>query len=162
MRRTHSFDIDQQDLDSGASLIEILISIAILGTVGLAVLTGLNAAVTGSRIERDHSRAHEWLQSATEILVNDIDWVDCTTTDPVSLAAFYENELRLRQEIMPPGWKNPSNVNRLQIPFPVEYPDNGGTYGGPCIAEENRQKITIQVSNPQGEIIETVEVVKIP
>ena len=131
---------------------------AILGGIGVSVLGGLGISILGSRLERDHSRAHEWLQSATEVLVNDVDWRDCTTTDPTSLAAHYEAELQTFTEIVPPDWKDFD----LMIPVPVQYPDPGGRYGAPCDPDENRQKVLIQVRSPDGSIIETVEVVKVP
>ncbi len=133
-------------------------AIAIMGGVGVAVMGGLGVSILGSRLERDHARAHEWLQSATEVLVNDVAWTDCTTTTPTALAAHYQSELRTYPDIIPPDWKDFD----IEIPVPVQYPDPGGAYGAPCNADENRQKVQIQVRSPDGSIIETVEVVKVP
>ncbi len=135
-------------------------SIALLGGVGLAVMTGLIAAVIGSRTEQEHSRAQEWLQSATEVLVNDVGWLDCTTDTPANLAAAYEAAINANTAIIPPDWVSTSA--RLVVPVPVQYPYPSGAYGAPCDADENRQKIVIQVENPDSAIIETVEVVKVP
>lgn len=139
-------------------------SIAILGGLGVAVMNGLLASVVGSRVERDHARAHEWLQSATEVLVNDVPWQDCNpgTTDTVTgLRADYELALRSNTDIVPPTWD--ANYS-LDIPNPVQFPNQAGAYSAAqlCDANEHRQKILIQVKSPDNRIIETVEVVKVP
>ena len=121
-------------------------------------MSGLLASVVGSRVERDHARAHEWLQSATEVLVNDVSWIDCTTTNPADLADDYEAELQSFVDIVPPGW----GAYDIEVPVDVEYPDPSGAYGFPCDPDENRQKIVLQVKSPDNRIIETVEVVKVP
>jgi type II secretory pathway pseudopilin PulG len=139
-------------------MVEIVVSIAILGIVGSAILGGLYASVVGSRIERDHSRAHEWLQSATEVLANDVPWADCTIHSATELQSIYQAALRAETAIVPPDW----STSYLTIPRPVQFPDPSGAYGAPCVADENRQKVLIQVSDPNGDVIETVEVVKVP
>ena len=148
--------------DSGISLIEILVSIVLLGTVGVALLASLQATIFGSRLGRDHAQAHEWLQSATEVLVNDVDWADCDDADSAgsatSLQNFYETELRAKSTIIPPTW----DPARLVIPIGVEFAGASGAYGSTCLPAEDRQRITIQVQNPDGDIIERVEVVKVP
>lgn len=151
--------------DKGNSLVEVMVSITILGGLGAAVMGGLLASVVGSRTERDHSRAHEWLQSATEVLVNDVPWKDCDpgTTDtngPSGLKMFYQDEIQQNVDIVPPNWA----TYDLLIPLPVQYPNPAGAYsaGQVCDPDENRQKILIQVRSPDNTIIETVEVVKVP
>lgn len=148
--------------DSGLSLVEILVSVVLLGTVGVALLASLQATILGSRVGRDHAQAHEWLQSATEVLVNDVAWADCDDTDSAgsstSLQNFYETELRAKSTIIPPGWA----PARLVVPIGVEFAGASGAYGSTCLATEDRQRITIQVQNPDGDIIERVEVVKVP
>ena len=144
--------------DAGTSIVEIVAALAILGIVGTAILGGLFTSVQGSKIERDHARAHEWLQSATEVLVNDIEWRDCTAHTAVELQHIYETELQAETAIIPPTWE----AYDLRIPFAVEFPDPSGAYGAPCDPDENRQRIRIQVADPSGEIIETVDVVKVP
>ena len=148
--------------DAGLSLVEILVSIVLLGTVGVALLVSLQATIIGSRIERDHAQAHEWLQSATEVLVNDISWADCDPLDSpgssVALRASYQADLQALSTIIPQGW----DPSRLEVSENVEFAGASGAYGTVCLATEDRQRITIQVKNPDGDIIEEVEVVKVP
>lgn len=141
------------------TLVEILVSITLIGTIGLAVVAGLFTAIVASATERDHARAHEWLQSATEVLVNDVLWIDCTdVADATDHAAQYQTALQGYTAIVPPNWDQYS----INVPVDVTYPDNSGAYGSPCNADENRQKVVIEVQSPDNKIIETVEVVKVP
>jgi prepilin-type N-terminal cleavage/methylation domain-containing protein len=148
--------------DCGVSLIEILITIVILGVVGSAVLTGLRTTIIGSAVERDHARAHQWLQSATEVLVNDVPWEDCDPADSAAsaatLQASYQTQLQANSAIVPAKWKG----FQIVVPDLVEFAGASGAYGATCLETEDRQRITIQVRAPDYKIIETVEVVKVP
>lgn len=137
------------------SLVELLVAITLVGTVGLAVLASLQTSIVASRKARDTAQAQEWLQSATEVLVNDIDWYDCDTT--ADIQSVYENDLRSKSTIIPATWSS----DRLEAAS-VEFAGPDGAYGPTCYATEHRQKITIQVRNNIGDIIETVQVVKVP
>jgi len=148
--------------DRGLSLVELLVAISLIGIVGVALMTSLRTSVVASRQARDSAQAQEWLQSATEVLVNDVDWNDCDPTDSAgsaeSLRSTYQSELRSLSTIIPAAW----SADRLDIPVAVEFAGASGAYGPTCLATEDRQKITIQVTNTAGDIIETVQVVKVP
>jgi prepilin-type N-terminal cleavage/methylation domain-containing protein len=148
--------------DCGVSLIEILIAIVILGVVGSAVLAGLRTTIIGSAVERDHARAHQWLQSATEVLVNDVPWEDCDPADSAGSAATlqtsYQTQLQANTVIVPAQWQE----FQIVIPRVVEFAGASGAYGPTCLETEDRQRVTIEVRAPDYRIIETVEVVKIP
>jgi prepilin-type N-terminal cleavage/methylation domain-containing protein len=148
--------------DRGVSLIEILIAIVILGVVGSAVLTGLRTTIIGTSVARDHGRAHQWLQSATEVLVNDVPWEDCDPADSAgsaaTLQASYQTQLQAHTAIVPAQWQD----FQIVVPELVEFAGESGAYGAACLDTEDRQRVTIQVRAPNYKIIETVEVVKIP
>jgi hypothetical protein len=63
--------------DSGISLIEVLVSVVLLGTAVVAMLVAVRVSVIGSRVERDHSKALQALQSAVGI-VQDQDFGECS------------------------------------------------------------------------------------
>ena len=54
--------------DSGMSLVEIVVSVFLLGVTGVSMLSALTVTIAASRYERDHARAQVWLQSAIEEL----------------------------------------------------------------------------------------------
>jgi len=137
------------------SLIEILISITLLGIGVAAMLTTTVVAINGSATERDHANAHAWLQSATDVLYGE-ERVDC---DDPTLEDTYRAVISTTQD--PEGWWEPSNAGSIELVSPELFWD-GDIYQGTCYDDQNvnLQLITIRVSNPDGKIVESVEVVK--
>jgi prepilin-type N-terminal cleavage/methylation domain-containing protein len=52
--------------DRGVTFVELLVAIVLLGTVVVATLTGLRAAIIGTEVDEDHARAYAWLQAASD------------------------------------------------------------------------------------------------
>ncbi len=153
--------------DRGVSLVEILVSIVLIGTVMVAVLGALQISVTGSRIERDHARAHQWLQSAIGA-VQSADRVPCDqlgayATGEENVRNTYQDVIRGSSVLIPPGWAE----TQLEIVPTVKVWD-GDQYLDPYSAPKpcydsdgfRLQLITISVESPDGDVIESVEVVK--
>lgn len=156
--------------DRGASLIEILVSVVLLGLVVVAVLGALRTSVIGTRVERDHAKAYQWLQSAQGVL-HATERIGCEY-DPAVHGQYVDGEekMRLRYQdlvrddvVNPPGWAD----HQLTVLPPVRVWD-GSHYWDPneapkpCFEEDGYflQLITLQVTNPNGDIIETLQVVK--
>jgi hypothetical protein len=160
MRRT-------DDRDCGATLVEILVSIVLLGTVVIGTLAALRVSVIGTRLERDHAKAFQWLQSANGLL---------QAAPPVGCAGG-EEALRLaltteiRNAATPIGW----DTENLDILEPVKVWDgtrywspeewqtaNPADPADPCFDETGYylRLVTMQVTGPDGDIIETLQVVK--
>ncbi len=126
--------------DSGLSLVEILVAITLMGTVGVSVPRCAAGHDHRSRLERDHARAHQWLQSSTEVLVNDIDWKSCDTNSASWLQGYYEDQLQMSSALVPQGFV----ATDLKIPVLVEFAGPDNIYGSVCAAVEDRQRVTIQ------------------
>lgn len=159
--------------DRGATLIEILISVVLLGTVVAAILGASLISVTGTRLERDHAKAYQWLQSANGVL-QATERVGCDhdpALEPTD-AAFADGEEKMRLTyqdrirggvVNPPGWDD----RQLEVLYPIKIWD-GTQYWEPALAPKPcfdvdgylLQLITLQVSSPDGDIIETIQVVK--
>ena len=148
--------------DSGQSFIELLVAVVLLGMVIVAVLAGLRATIIGTTAERDHARAHEWLQSASEVLVNDIAWVDCDPLDSTASAedirVQYEDDLQANLSIVPHDW----DATQLTVNLPVAFAGPDSSYGPTCWGPIDRQLVTIQVRDTNGDVVETVEVINVP
>jgi hypothetical protein len=148
--------------DSGVSLIEILVAVVLIGTAVLAVIGAVLISITGSKLERDHARAHQWLQSAIGVL-QESPKLSCETLTEEQIRLQYQTIIRSNPIINPPGWAD----SQLDVVRPVKVWD-GDAYvdpyssAQPCYDAEGfrLQLITIQVQSPDGDIIETVEVVK--
>ena len=64
--------------DGGASLVEILVAITLMGTVVAAVLSSVFVTVKATAYERDHAKAQQWLQSAIGV-IEAVDYSECKT-----------------------------------------------------------------------------------
>jgi Tfp pilus assembly protein PilV len=144
--------------DSGVTLIEILISIVLLGLVVGAMLTTLAVTVSASATERDHANAHAWLQTASDVLYG-LERHDCGTIAAAqegAVRAFYETEIKA-VATNPEGWP----AANIEVVPPILFWDGDG-YQSTCYDDQNinLQLITIRVRNLDNQIVETVQVVK--
>jgi prepilin-type N-terminal cleavage/methylation domain-containing protein len=155
------------DLDSGMTLIEILIAIVLMGTVVLATLGALGASVLGGELHRDHSNGHAWLQSAADALYA-ADKQDCDTSAPdggkAAIIAAYQPIIDGVPN--PEGWSN-SQIKIIDLQFWDATDSNGNgiveyRFGPICQDSINLslQRITVQVRSPSGRIVEQVEFIK--
>lgn len=153
MRRTQA-GAAPRARDDGFSLVEMVVSITLLGIGVVAMLTALRATITATAVERDHANAHAWLQSAADVLYGE-ERMDCgTETAPLDLVPGYQ--AIVEQAENPEGWPI-ANIDVTQVLF-----WDGEIYQTTCYDDQNinLQLITIEVRNPEGEIVETVQVVK--
>jgi len=154
--------------DSGATFVELLVAIVLLGIAVVATLAALRATVIGTAVERDHARAHQWLQAAVGA-VQEADYVPCNDVGTFATAQQhmvhdYKTAIDATTTA-PPGWGD----SQLAVLSPIEVWDGNKywtpTEAGvpdPCYkaAGFSLELITIQVQDPLGEIIEKVQVVK--
>ena len=100
--------------------VELLVTIVLLGTLGIGVLTTVTVTVTGTRIDRDHARALQWLQSAAAV-AQATNRESCIL-DPILDAGYATGEEKVRakyedairtQVADPPGWDGD------QLPSPL-------------------------------------------
>src|SRR5262245_35690756 len=93
----------------------MLVAIVLLGTAVVATLAGVNAVVVGSRVERDHSRAQQWLQSASENLRASVRR-GCDTYTESQIRAYYQDSVIRAAADNPNGWAD----DRIEIVPPVK------------------------------------------
>lgn len=152
--------------DRGVTLIEILISIVLLGTVVSATLTALIAVITATSADRDQANAHAWLQTGADMLyARDLkecdDTADPTTEINDTIAAY---ELTVQQTDNPEGW-SPGNIQVTGLEWwsiDVDPITGLGTeaWGTFCQTDiTNLQRVTLRVTSETGKTIEEVEVI---
>jgi hypothetical protein len=145
-------------VDRGSSLVEILVSVVLIGMVVTAVLVTLRTSVSASSTNRDHVNGHAWLQSASDVLYGSAR-EDCGTEalsrEPQVRAAY---EAIVRTTANPEGWP----AEQISVVPPVLFWDGDSTYQTTCYDDSgvNLQLITIEVRGPNGRIVESVQVVK--
>ena len=152
--------------DGGFSLIEVLISIALIGLVIGATLTTLQVTIRASGADRDHSNAHAWLQTAADVLyARPLEPCTPAGSDATNKAAIISTyESTLQQTENPEGWPD-ANIEIVDLQFwhinidPVtKFTEEG--WGLLCdTSDTNLQRIGIRVRSEGGEIVEEVEVI---
>jgi Tfp pilus assembly protein PilV len=170
--RDHSIE-SRSEPDRGSSLIEILISVVLLGTVVVATLGATTSSVIGTRVARDHAKAYQWLQSAGGVLqASERAGCDYDPVNEPADAAFADGEEKVRLTyqnrirtgvVNPPEWED----RQITVLYPVKIWD-GNNYWEPATAPQPcydadgylLQLVTLQVTSPDGRIIETIQVVK--
>lgn len=157
-RRNPSTSVDARKpasgKDRGATLVEISIAIVLLGIGVTSMLTMLTVTIKASATERDHANAHAWLQTGADVLYGR-DRLDCDDNTPAQIHSAYDATVKGTSN--PGGWP----ASNISVIPPVLYWD-GDIYQNTCYDNEGilLQLITIEVRNPEGRIVETVQVVK--
>lgn len=132
-------------------------AILLIGTTASAGLVTLRTSIMASATNRDHSNAHAWLQTATDVLYG-ASREDCgTTTSSQVNAVKSQYQQVVRQTSNPQNWPS-TNISVTSVLFW----DGESSYQTTCYDDYgiNLQLITIQVTNPDGEIVESVQIVK--
>jgi type II secretory pathway pseudopilin PulG len=134
--------------ERGETLVELLVTIVIMGAAFVAILAGVGVAIASSDSHRQEATAEGVLRSYAERIQDsrDVLYVDCATTSAyASPAGFAE----------PPGWTiSLTNVAYLQT-------DN--SYGGACPSpDRGAQQLTLLAVSPHDKngASETLVVVK--
>lgn len=145
--------------DEGSSLVEIIVSIVLIGLLVVAMLITMATATNSSALDRDHINAHAWLQSAADVLYG-FERLDCgteTASNEATIRQQYQDFIRANST-NPEGW----DASNLDVLAPVQFWDGKQAYGPICYDDSgiNLQLIRLRVTAPDGRIIETVEVVK--
>ena len=147
----------QRDRDRGESLLEVLITVALLGTVVAATLTALSTTVRGTSMERERAMAQLWLQSAVDSL-RSTPVEDCNDPGQTesTIRAAYESAVRTGSP-PPPGWAS----SQLTVAPPVLFWDPNLRFQSVCYDDYGfeLQLVELQVVPLSGDNPERVQVV---
>ena len=153
--------------DHGMTMVEILVSVVLIGTVLAATLGAMRISILGGTVHRDHANAHAWLQSASDVLYARTK-VDCSSTDPdggkAAILALYQPTVDVVAN--PETWTN-AQIRIVDVQFwNATDTDHDGVveyrFGVICQDTINLalQRITLEVRSPNGRIIDQVELIK--
>lgn len=146
------------------TLVETLVAILLTGTLAVAGMVSLRASIVASTIDRDHANAHAWLQTASDVLYG-MELEDCgsQTSTAAQAAVDAENvakayEATVRGTLNPQGWL----PEKIAVVRPVKFWDGVNAFGSVCYSDSgiSLQLIKLQVTGPDGRIVESVEIVK--
>lgn len=153
--------------DAGVTLVEVLISIVLIGGVVAGSMAALRGGIIGGTIHRDHSIAHGWMQSASDVIYAE-ETVNCSesrTNAENFDAAFAAYDSKVKLVPNPQGWSD-WQIRIVDIQFWNGRELNDGDpekeyyFADTCTDDLELQLIEIEVKNQSGKIIETVEIVK--
>lgn len=151
--------------DRGATFIELLVAIVLLGTIVVATLAGLRASIIGSTIDENSARAQAWLQAAADE-VHTTTYLDCDANNAAAIQAGYQAAASAATR--PNEW-GPSSGATVAVTS-VLYLSGSGvteTWGdhATCATGDPStplytQLITLVVTDPEGEFTAELEVIK--
>jgi prepilin-type N-terminal cleavage/methylation domain-containing protein len=152
--------------DTGFTLIEVLIAIVLLGGVIAGTMATLQATTMSGEIHRDHTRAHAWLQTASDILyAYPVQACNTVAADKgeATIRAAYDAVIDAVPN--PPDWKD----WQIRVVPKVKFwnsanldtdPDKEFYFGSDCDPSLQLQQIQLEVKSPSGRIIESVDIIK--
>ena len=151
--------------DLGSSLIEVLVSIVLLGTAVVAVLAALGTSIHASGVDRDIATAYEYVQSASDEIYS-ANRVPCYQ-GVAAVQAAYDAAVKLAP--VPPGWTKTATVTNVEFlgRAAVNDPFSWGAFCFESSDPANQyytsplytQKVTFTVKDPKG-LTRTLQVVK--
>ena len=153
--------------DSGVTLIEMLVTIELLGIAVTAILGAVRTTTLASAIDEDHAIGFSWLQAASDEIYR-APRRPCDTNTQVDIETAYSSNANAAPR--PAAWlTNPAaviavtNVQFLGKPNPDAEYEWGDAYcleGGAYVsAPQYTQRVTIQVTTPRG-VVKTLQMVK--
>jgi prepilin-type N-terminal cleavage/methylation domain-containing protein len=141
--------------DRGLTLVEILITIAIMSIVVVSVVVALRVSTVASRVDRDHANIYAWLQDATDRVQQ--------TSRRTCTGALTEYSNVAKGTPRPSSWPVSTTIAVTQVQFlgPIENVPGQYTWGAVCFENQNlfAQKVTITATGPDG-MTKTLEMVK--
>jgi prepilin-type N-terminal cleavage/methylation domain-containing protein len=167
-RRTEPGDTTQaaRRRDRGYTLTELLIAMALMGTVILAILGGMFAVVRASRVSDERAKVQAILGSAGDSLVNYVH-VKCPEPEDDQMNTYLGLVQRAADTV---GWP-PSTVDitayRFFDPAAGTWDENNSVQGTECnpgvflTPAKTMQKLTITVTSPSGDTRQSIDIVKV-
>lgn len=145
-------------------MVEILITVVLLGLSIGATLTLLATTIQATATTRDHANAHAWLQTAADVLYAR-DPEACT--DMTTMASGYETTIQTTEN--PEDWPA-SNITVVDMQVYRHIVLTDGTqdigWGTVCAAvtdplqvKAELHRLTLEVRAESGEVLEQVEVI---
>lgn len=141
--------------DAGESLLEVILSIALMGLAFTASLGAMQLGLIGSQVHRSHATAETVLLRAVEKLKAETAYTPCAVANDASYLPDAQSVASAS------GW----DATTVSIPS-VEYWNGAGFQSSGCSGLEavatilRMQLITVQVTSPDGDAVESMSFVK--
>jgi Tfp pilus assembly protein PilV len=134
--------------EAGTTLVEVLMTVAILGVAVVAIVGGMGTSIIGT----DHHRKQAQAQT---VLMSAVDVVKSQSVNPYQACATTGTYAAGTGLTLPAGWTTAYITVRS-----VKYWD-GSSFATTCPSPDSKlQLIEVQVATPDGRATESVDVVK--
>jgi hypothetical protein len=148
--------------EAGETLIEVMLSSALMGLVAVGIIGGLATTVLGAHVHREQADANTVLVSTMErIKSSDFDFsnVDCTQTPSVRQANY---EATARGVSMPSGWPASSlAVSGIQFENVVLVAGVPNvSFATTCVTGLRRQLVSLTLTTPDGRVGPSLSFIK--
>jgi prepilin-type N-terminal cleavage/methylation domain-containing protein len=150
--------------DRGFTFIELLVAVVLLGTIVVATLAGLRAAIVAGTVDENHSKTYAWLQTASDAIAT-TDYKSCSSFSNDEIVSAYQSAVDAATR--PEGW----STTGAMLVSSVRYLSRATTTGSPevwdtnCAADNSAspvypQLVKLVVISPDGNLTRTIEVIK--
>lgn len=136
--------------DAGETLVEVVITVAILGIAVAAILGGLGTSILTSTIHREQATVETVLRSYAEAVQN-ATYVPCPSAGPTAYVT---------SSVTVPASFNP--ITSVPVKAVPSNPPFTGTFAacGAGAADTGSEQVTIQASSKDGRVSEQVQIIK--
>lgn len=175
MRIRRSDDPLVKSRDGGASLVELLVAITLMGTVVAAVISSVFVTVNATAYERDHAKAQQWLQAAIGV-IEAVDYFACNSAgiNGTTVQEYYQEAVTVGKV----DTNGDTKINTEDGAKPPWLYDGVLTVGVPevwdgkkfvpfstqsvCydLSRLRQQRVRLTVNHPNG-VLESVEMIKV-
>ena len=151
--------------DSGFSMVEILVTIVLMGMTVVAVLVGVQTTIHATVVDREHAIAFAWLQSASDEIYRTTR-VPCTSGRPAAIAAY---DTAAKSVSAPSTWSAGASIAVTDVEYLGKVAVDDDFEWSPTFCFEGAgyttsplytQRITVQVTSANGGIVKTIQMVK--
>ena len=135
--------------DGGDTLVEALVTVAVLGVAFVALLGGMATAIRASDVHRKQAMAEITLSNYVEA-VQAAPYVSCPSAGPASYAT--------ATVTVPSGLAAPTILDTASKPF--EFWASGLFQLACAVTDGGAQRMWLQVSSTDGRVVESVQILK--
>lgn len=161
--------VESSQHDRGTTLVELLVSIVLLGTAVVAILVTLRTSTRASAIDLSQAKAYEWVQSVSD-QIYDAPRVPCYSGGSAAAISAYQSAANGAAK--PPGWSGGSvSVTNVEFLGRAKTTDPFSWSSAFCFESATTtdpyytsplytQRVTFSVNGPPNTTKVTMQVVK--